>query len=145
MLFEAGIGRGFAVEVNGLYRALQGTDRRFEERSRFAHVTWEFPLLLKYRIPGPRRGTSGWRWGGIQPFIEAGPSLRLEGNLNIRGVSPLGATAGAGIEKRIGGSRMKIAPMIRYTRWGQRVESDPRPYLARAKRDQAQLLVALSF
>ena len=68
-------------------------------------LTWEFPLLAKYRFPTRR----------LQPLIELGPSFRATGNLNDADPSHFGITAGAGIETSL--SRLKIAPVVRFTRW----------------------------
>lgn len=50
-------------------------------------VTWEFPVLAKYRFSE----------GRFRPFIEAGPEFRTTGNLNFS-PSRYGGTAGFGIE-----------------------------------------------
>jgi hypothetical protein len=44
--------KNWAIEANGLYRPLHGSDVEFGRRVRFAHLTWEFPVLLKRRFPG---------------------------------------------------------------------------------------------
>jgi hypothetical protein len=62
-------------------------------------VTWEIPVLLKYRFRLP--------FG--RPFIEGGPSLRTE-------ESHAGVTAGAGIEFHVWRG-LNIAPEVRYTHW----------------------------
>ncbi len=68
-------------------------------------LTWEFPVLAKYRWTRPT-----WT-----PFIAAGPSFRLAGNLNGFNPSHFGITAGGGIERQFRGIR--LAPTVRYTRW----------------------------
>jgi hypothetical protein len=94
---------GFSLEADGLYRGLRG-EFTGSGGSSFTEVTWEFPVLAKYRV---------WRRGPgarLTPLIEAGPSFRHTG---LR--SHVGFTAGAGLALRIG--RMSIAPTLRYTRW----------------------------
>jgi hypothetical protein len=68
-------------------------------------LTWQFPILAKYRIPNLR----------MNPFIQLGPSFRASGNLNDSHPSPLGITVGLGVETKLG--RAKIAPSMRYTHW----------------------------
>jgi len=102
---EAPLTDSFAIEVDGVYRALHGSEPEFNRRVRFAHLTWEFPVLLKYRF-----GKSWWR-----PMVEGGSSFGSEGNLNLQSVSHYGGTLGAGVEFRVWKSW--IAPTVRYTRW----------------------------
>jgi hypothetical protein len=64
--------------------------------------TWEFPALGKYKF-GAGRAT---------PFLEAGPSFRLE----TENSSVFGISAGAGLELRL--RTLKIAPALRFTHWG---------------------------
>jgi hypothetical protein len=73
-------------------------------------VTWEVPLLAKYKF-----GT-----GRFKPFVDAGPSVRTPFAL-----SKYGLNAGAGVEVRVG--LLKIAPQIRYTRWGPETNVDYAP------------------
>jgi hypothetical protein len=120
-----------SLEANGIYRPLHATNLGTEEGDiRFAVLTWEFPILAKYRFRTARR------W---QPFLEAGPSFRLDGNFNGPTPSHYGAAGGAGIEAHLG--KLKIAPAIRYTRWG----SDRSPQGGGVFRNEVQALVGLSF
>jgi hypothetical protein len=130
VMIEAPVSENFAVEVNGLYRPLHGSQPESNRTVRFAHLTWEFPVLLKYRFPSTAR---------LRPFIEGGPSFRAEGNLNLRPVSHFGAAAGVGVESNL--SRLKISPRVRYTYWGgEKVGAFPQTWA-----NQTQLLVAFSF
>jgi hypothetical protein len=71
---------GVSVEIDALYRPLNLTmagvrpDGSLDSISPATVVTWQFPTLAKYRF--------GWR--ALKPFIEAGPSFRVAGNLNLR-------------------------------------------------------------
>jgi hypothetical protein len=100
----------FSVEVDGMYRTLHMTwasvlsDGTLNSVSPSPVVTWEFPVLAKYRF----------NWEGVKPFVEAGPSFRTTGNLNFN-PSHLGASAGLGVEARWRG--LNVAPRLRYTRW----------------------------
>jgi hypothetical protein len=79
-------------------------------------VTWEFPVLAKYRFGS----------GSLHPFVEAGPSFRTAGNLNGANPSHDGITAGAGFEMRV--RPLTLAPVLRYTRWmGDNVDSAYQP------------------
>ncbi len=131
VMLEASLPKNLAVEVDGLYRPLHGSDNEFGQSVRFAHLTWEFPVLLKYKFWNDRR----WR-----PVLEAGPSFRAEGNLNLQPVSHFGATVGVGLETKL--SKLKITPMVRYTHWGSQTN-----YLFQPQTwaNQTQLLVSFTF
>jgi hypothetical protein len=114
----------FSVEADALFREL-----RFNAAPT---VTWEFPILAKYRfsssLPGPLART----------FLEAGPSFRTTGNLNAN-PSHTGISAGAGVALPLDGTT--VAPMIRHTRWAKdNVASSP----IQSRRDQLELLVGFS-
>jgi hypothetical protein len=90
-----------------------------------SRTTWELPVLGKYRVGGMRR---------VRPFLEAGPSFRVEDLLV--GSSRYGAAAGAGVETHY--RRVTIAPALRYTHWGRNVEFGP-------FENQLELLAAFAF
>lgn len=129
-MIEAELPKNLAIEVNGLYRALHGSDLEFNRRVRFAHLTWEFPVLLKYRFAERRR---------LRPLVAAGPSFRAEGNLNLRPVSHFGGTVAAGVEARW--HALRVSPMVRYTRWGESAER----HSSQTWANQTQLLVSFAF
>ena len=127
-----------SVEVDGLYHELEFTNAFIEPNgtpnsvSPAAVVTWEFPLLAKYRFSLPI----------LKPFVEAGPSFRTAGNLNSTSPSSHGFTAGAGVEAHA--SKLRIAPQVRYTRWA-RDRSSPYSFAPSTVPDQAEFLVSFSF
>lgn len=127
--------RGLSLEIGALYRPMNLTmagvlpDGSFHSVSPATVVTWEFPVLAKYRL-----GSSSAR-----PVIELGPSFRASGNLNGSAPSPFGLTAGFGIETRFLG--LRIAPLLRYTHWG----ADPDYTASRTKRNQVEALLSVSF
>ncbi len=127
--------RGFSVEIDALYRPMNLTmagvrpDGTFHSISPATVVTWELPAVVKYRF----------RSHVLKPFIEAGPSFRVAGNLNNAAPSPYGGTAGLGVEAQLG--RVRIGPVMRYTHWA----ADPDFAGSRSKRNQVELLVGLSF
>jgi hypothetical protein len=97
-------------------------------------VTWEFPVLGKYRLHWARLDASKF-----EPFVEVGPSFRSTGNLNAN-PSHYGVAAGVGVDTYWKG--FDIAPVLRYTRWAH----DPNEYgAAESKSDQLELLVAISW
>lgn len=131
VLLEFALYRELSLEANGIYRPLHATDLSTVEGDlRFAVLTWEFPVMAKYRF----RPFRTWR-----PFVELGPSFRLDGNFNGPMPSHYGVTTGAGVEARLG--KLRISPAIRYTRWGQ-----PRsPQGGGTFRNEVQALVGFAF
>jgi hypothetical protein len=61
-------------------------------------VTWEFPVLVKYRFPLPAQFST---WSRVKPFIDAGPAFRSAGNLSWTSPSNHGVAAGLGMEVRL--------------------------------------------
>jgi len=127
--------RGVAVELNALYRPMNLTmagvrsDGSLHSISPATVVTWQFPTLAKYTFS----------FAFINPFIEAGPSFRVAGNLNDAGPSAYGGTAGIGVEAKLW--RLRIGPLARYTHWA--ADSDRAG--SRTKRNQVELLLGVSF
>ncbi len=119
-----------SIEADGLYHPLHYTfagiepDGSLNSVSPATAITWEFPVLAKYRFT----------MSGVHPFIEAGPSFRTAGNLNSANPSHLGVTGVIGVETHFG--RIDVAPVIRYTRW----EQDPQ-HSVRTVSDQIELVV----
>jgi hypothetical protein len=135
-MVEVGLpGSGLSVEIDALYRPMNLTmagvrpDGSLHSISPATVVTWQFPALAKYRF-GSR---------SVKPFIEAGPSFRVSGNLNDASPSTYGGTAGLGVEAQLG--KLRIGPVARYTHWA----ADPDYVGSRTKRNQVELLVGLSF
>ena len=87
-----------SVEIYALYRPMNltmagvGPDGSLNSISPATVVTWELPLLVKYRFGS----------GPLKRFIEAGPSFRVAGNLNDAAPSAYGSTAGLGLEAKLG-------------------------------------------
>jgi len=126
----------WSFEADGLYRKLHLTEA-FVEPNGFLNsispspvITWEFPLLAKYRLNLP-----GWK-----PFAEAGPAFRTAGNLNGTNPSHAGITAGLGVELHAAG--LTFAPVVRYTRWAE--DNGALFVIARSKEDQLEMLVGVS-
>jgi len=125
----------WSVEVDGMFRQLHMTtaavrrDGSLSSISPSPVVTWEFPVLAKYRF----------RYRRVKPLLEVGPSFRTAGNLNGTNPSHAGITAGFGVETRW--RSLRIAPVLRYTRWSGNNASGDR---ASTQRNQVELLVGFS-
>jgi hypothetical protein len=130
-----------SVEADGLYHELESTSEFIEPNgtansvSPAPVVTWEFPVMVKYRFSLPI----------LKPFVEAGPSFRTAGNLNGTSPSNHGFTAGVGVEAHAW--KLKIAPQVRYLRWARDAYaqiplSKTSPFTVR---DQAEFLVSVYF
>ncbi|MGI9073777.1 MAG: hypothetical protein ACR2JB_21235 [Bryobacteraceae bacterium] len=129
-MVEWNFSQRFSFEADGLFREL-----RFEDAFAGPHnptVTWEFPILAKYRL-----FSYGAVRSSLRPFVEAGPSFRTTGNLNAN-PSHAGISAGGGLDLRL--RQLNIAPTLRYTRWA----GDSSPYGIRSRPDQIELLVGFS-
>lgn len=123
---DIGLPLGFGVEVDALYRR-EGFQSFFGNpvNSGFSveHAnSWEFPMLLKYRLPFPL----------IQPFVEAGYAPRVMNGtistLNTSASPPVqlqasselwptsqGLVIGGGVQFAIG--RLRVSPGVRYAYW----------------------------
>jgi hypothetical protein len=127
----------WSLEADGLFRTLHMTraavfaDGHLGSVSPSPVITWEFPILAKYRLPG----------GRVRPFIEGGPSFRTAGNLNGTNPSHFGVSGGVGVETHWLG--LNFAPTLRYTRW---TRDDPNGVFAQpiTRQDQLELLLTVS-
>lgn len=121
-----------SLEADGLYRPMNFTSFTSSVPSGTAPsntvVTWEIPLLLKWRFTT----------GRLRPFIEGGGSFRVAGNLNDSSPSHYGASAGAGLELKAG--RSAISATARYTRWAADSVLVPR-----TNQNQVEILLGWSF
>lgn len=135
-----------AVEVDGLYHELEyimsasvAANGAVRGGSPGPVVTWEVPVLAKYRFPS----LSAISPMG-NPFVEVGPSFRASYNLNSTSPSNHGVTVGVGMEAHAW--RLRIAPQIRYTRWARdRFVPPLAPFSVNTVPDQTALLVMISF
>jgi hypothetical protein len=162
-----------AIEIDILYRRLN-YDNNFYTRSPSSGELfintynvankWEFPLLLKYRLPGT----------ALRPFVAAGVSVnRISGTGQIREAggrqfsewsysrmvrpadfrleelarsSTGGFVLGGGVEIPIGFAR--ISGELRYTRWAQENFREPETQFGirlRSNLNQADFLLGISF
>lgn len=131
-MIEIGLPHGFAIEFDALYHR-QGFFYTFAHDTQYSATrerdnSWEFPLLLKYKLRLP----------GLHPFVEAGvesrtmsgryveayeialtpPALSPSGPSLPLSYSPsVGFVAGGGLQFNLG--RLRLAPQVRYTRWAE--------------------------
>jgi hypothetical protein len=133
-MVEFGLPWRMALEIDGLYRPMNFTSAvvlpndPLNSASPNTIVTWEFPVLAKYKFPMHK----------VKPLIEVGPSFRSSGNLNGTAPSSYGGTFGLGVEAHAW--RLKITPVIRYTHWAGEGLYEPH-----TKRNQAEALVGISY
>jgi hypothetical protein len=122
-----------------MYRPIRVAGRNPDRPTAFSVLTWEFPVLAKY-------SWARWKW---RPFVTAGPSLRLAGNLNGYNPSRYGITAGGGVETRVKRG-FRLSPAVRYTHWAadrplfQGPAGPPRNY-PRTNRHSVALVFGISF
>jgi hypothetical protein len=134
---EARLPLHLSVEVDALYHILrfrEGNQSGQAQPQLFQYqhsVTWEFPVLLKYRFQLPL----------VKPFIDAGPAFRHSYALSYTNPSNHGFTAGLGVEAHLW--KLKIAPQFRYLRWA-RDQNVPRFALTTVT-DQVEFLTAITF
>ena len=130
---ELAIAHGISTEADAILRPMRSRESQtYEDGMALSPqdgsvTTWEFPILGKYRFP----------IGRIKPFVEAGPSFRLIGDLTR--ASPYGVTAGVGVETHV--SRLAIAPAVRFTHWGDNTYN----IFYAAFRNEAVLVAGFSF
>jgi hypothetical protein len=140
VLVEAKVVNNLFIVLNGLYRPTHERDGdvlpdgsiRYGTRSAF--ITWEVPVLAKYKASIYRP---------IQPIFELGPSFRAIAHANSEDYAHYGLTGGAGISFRLAG--WTISPTVRYTRWGAnktRLGGQPSPA---TRPDQLELVFGFSF
>jgi hypothetical protein len=133
-VIEYAVSKDVSVEFSGLYRPLNASDismfsNGFTRETRFTVLTWEFPLVAKYKLPILDSRT----------FVELGPSFRASGNLNGATPSRYGISAGAGMELPQRGVR--IVPTLRFTHWA----ADRNGYRMETHANQVELVFGVRF
>ena len=132
----------FSVEVDGLFRGTHrisgalnpdGSIQR-TVHSGTAFLTWEFPLLAKYKLPDTK----------VAPVFELGPSVRITAHTAQSDYySHHGATAGLGVAARF--KRMSISPTLRYTRWAADKKLNGRDPANGTNPNQVEVVVGFTF
>jgi hypothetical protein len=131
----------FSVEVDGLFRGTHSISGALipdgsimrTVHSGSAFLTWEFPLLAKYKLPASK----------VAPVFELGPSVRITAHTQSQNYAHYGATAGAGVAARF--KRMSISPTLRYTRWAaDKKRNGLEPYTGTSP-NQVEVVVGFTF
>jgi hypothetical protein len=103
---------GLSIEADGLYRPLNvATETQVSPQLTIFRTSknvssWEFPIMGKLRLP---------LLPLVKPYVGAGPNFRVAGS-DLSFISSKGLAVGLGLELKI--SKLRIAPEVRYTRWG---------------------------
>lgn len=141
-LVEVSVSRRFSIEANALSRSrhyntvVTGGPAQVARSSSSWAEPWEFPVLAKHRLST----------GSVRPFLALGPSFRLPKETGGMWLSNYGATVGAGVEIPLKRLRLKIAPTVRYTRWGpDRPRYEGGVGNSGEPRNRAYVLVGVSF
>lgn len=122
----------FWFETGALYRR-NGFQYNTPSRLGYAKVAvddWQFPFLGKYELHG----------GPIRPFIDIGYTLRHISNAPNSNVG--GGTFGGGVSIHV--LSFRLAPQIRYTRWGSHAFNQGSGVLV-SNLNQVDFLVELMF
>ena len=140
---------GFAVEADALYSKLQFNSLGSSLLSTVDSNSWEFPILLKYKLGGPSVGVAS-----VRPFVGAGASFRrlgdvasisqfVTGRSGASGNTGRGFVVGGGLEVKA--LFLRISPEIRFTRWGTDNLIEGVSNIYQLNRNQAQFLVGFTF
>jgi len=132
---------GLGVEFDALYRHFDYTDIVGSAASavtNFGHSgDWEFPLVAKYKFPGPV----------IRPYVEGGIAWdTLSGLGNSIGITTQnntvhGVVLGAGVDVHV--VVIHVAPEIRFTRWTSQHFNIAN--VLSSNQSQAEFLVGITF
>ena len=153
---------GLGVEFDALYSRFGYTTTSsdilggsFTGRARANQ--WQFPLLLKYRLPVPLvrpYALAGWVPLHTSDIAVAGSGFQVDlygnrtpvsSNYTLPGGTVHGLAAGGGIE--IGGRHIRLAPEVRYIRWKDAYlnEYGSHGYYLQSPQNEVQLLVGLTW
>jgi hypothetical protein len=139
--FGLPVTENFSVEVDGLFRGTHEIDGALNPdgsiirtvHSATAFLTWEFPLLAKYKLPASK----------VAPVFELGPSVRITAHTQSENYSHHGATAGVGVAARF--KKMNISPTLRYTRWAADKTRNGREPGTGTSPNQVEVVVGFTF
>ena len=151
---------GLGVEFDVLYRhfsysgsgIIPGTGGIFQTTSTTSNA-WEFPLLVKYRLPGKiihPYVDGGVAWDTLSGVSQAVTKTvanvttkNSTGNpVELGNTTTRGFVLGAGISVKA--LLIRVSPEIRYTRWGAQHFLDPNGGLS-SNQNQAEFLVGITF
>ncbi len=128
---------GLGVEANALYKKTGYTAAATWSTAASSHSapSWEFPLLLKYRLPGE----------ALRPYFAGGYVFRSIGDMaRLERSGSHGLVLGAGL--MIDLKLVKLSPEIRYTRWNNNVFGvSSTPITPKSVKNQADFLIGFTF
>jgi hypothetical protein len=151
----------FAVEVDALYKrtgysSFAATTGAAGTALRVRANSWEFPMLLKYYLPGYESRVRPYaevgyvprRISGVQANfsnLATGVTDTLNSASVLREDLTHGVAVGGGLEVRAG--RLRVAPEVRYTHWGEQPfrEILSRNALVRSVDNQFEFLLGIRF
>jgi hypothetical protein len=139
--FGLPVTENFSVEVDGLFRGTHQISGALDpdgsivrtEHSGTAFLTWEFPLLAKYKLPASK----------VAPVFELGPSVRITAHTQSENYSHYGATAGVGVAGRF--KKMSVSPTLRYTHWAADKKRNGLEPGTRTSPNQFEVVVGFTF
>jgi hypothetical protein len=149
---------GLGIELDALYKGMEygytGTTGGLSVSSLTKGRSWEFPLIAKYRAPGPLvhpyagLGVSFRRFQGLKQFITQDIPGLVGGKTNIGTPAELSDNFTKGIILT-GGVEIKalvvrISPEIRYTRWVNHSFRDALNLFG-SNQNQIEMLIGLTF
>lgn len=152
---------GLGVEVDALYRhfsftgsgTIAGTGITILN-STTTSGAWEFPLLVKYRLPGKivhPYVDGGVAWDTLSGLTQAvtttvagvtGSRSSTSNPPQLVNSTSTGFVLGAGISVKA--LLIRVSPEVRYTRWGSQHFLDPNGGLS-SNQNQAEFLVGITF
>jgi hypothetical protein len=159
------------LEIDGLYKRV-GTSEFLTDflgdqyRARDRSNSWEFPILLKYRLPGFRPGKIARPYvsGGYAPRVISGsgtveniccftpvpsptapPVTRTVTPYSTNYDASQGVVVGGGLELKAG--PLRVSPELRYTRWNNNALSTLNIHgsFAQSAQNQAEVLVGITW
>jgi len=153
-MIELRLPAGFAIEGDALYSRANFSSAPLTAGSVASSVvdsnSWEFPIVLKKKFGGANAIAAS-----VKPYIEGGASFRhlsgisslpsyLTGNQNGSvDTNNTGFVFGGGVEIKV--LFLRIAPEIRFTRWGSDNFVGSLSTIFKTNQNQGQFLVGLYF
>jgi hypothetical protein len=159
---QVGLPLNFGLEFDAIYHrqgylyqigALPSVTTIQSERA----SDWEFPLLVKYKLPIPR----------VKPFAEVGLAPRKitgtitsdyeqisqlsnqllfsTGRMGTNWANSVGFVAGGGVEFAVG--RLRLSPELRYTMWTTKpiYEFPPPPGVLQSSQNQVDMVIGIAW
>ena len=143
---------GFGIEFDALYRRLHydgsGLVSSAFTTTQTTGNMWEFPLLVKYRIPTEvirPYVDAGIAWNTLtgikQTVTNVASSFTTSNPPELHRNVEEGFVVGVGVDFHL---LLHISPEVRYTRWGSKNIRDALGVL-QSRQDQAEFLVGITF